>query len=110
MHRNEIIYALICINNHVISSLISMLSAGVGRDSDDMARRNPLQGRARTQVGCDPSGAQSRLKPAVDSEILESSVGASWNRSRANRSSGRERGSGWARVHPRAKGETGRHG
>ena len=26
MHRNEIIYALICINNHVLSCLISMLS------------------------------------------------------------------------------------
>ena len=25
MHRNEIIYALICINNHVLSCLISML-------------------------------------------------------------------------------------
>ena len=28
MHRNEIIYALICINNHVLSCLISMLSRG----------------------------------------------------------------------------------
>ena len=26
MHRNEIIYALICINNHVLLCLISMLS------------------------------------------------------------------------------------
>ena len=26
MHRNEIFYALICINNHVLSCLISMLS------------------------------------------------------------------------------------
>ena len=26
MHRNEIIYALICMNNHVLSCLISMLS------------------------------------------------------------------------------------
>ena len=26
MHRNEIIYALICVNNHVLSCLISILS------------------------------------------------------------------------------------
>ena len=31
MHRNEIFYALICINNHVLSCLISMLSASVAR-------------------------------------------------------------------------------
>ena len=27
MHRNEILYALICINNHVLSYIISMLSS-----------------------------------------------------------------------------------
>ena len=32
MHRNEIIYALICINNDVLSFLISMLSRGHERD------------------------------------------------------------------------------
>ena len=30
MHMNEIIYALICINNHVLACLISMLSGGQG--------------------------------------------------------------------------------
>ena len=29
MHRNEIIYALICINSHVLSCIISMLSVAI---------------------------------------------------------------------------------
>ena len=29
MHRNGIFYALICINNHVLSCLINMLSLGM---------------------------------------------------------------------------------
>ena len=37
MHRNEIIYALICINNHILSCLISMLSRGHGRGASRAA-------------------------------------------------------------------------
>ena len=40
MHKNEIIYALICINNHVLSCLISMLSEIVSR-GDMMMERIP---------------------------------------------------------------------
>ena len=39
MHRNEIIYALICINNHVLSCLISTLSV----DNDFDYRENLLE-------------------------------------------------------------------
>ena len=34
MHRNEIFYVLICINNHVLSCLISMLSISARRLRD----------------------------------------------------------------------------
>ena len=40
MHRNEIIYALICINNHVLSCLISMLSTVSKLVKAILTRRN----------------------------------------------------------------------
>ena len=44
MHRNEIFYALICINNHVLSCLISMLSEApeliIHDREDEVSRAN----------------------------------------------------------------------
>ena len=46
MHRNEIIYALICINNHVLSCLISMLSSCP-------TRRHARPSAIEIEEGCD---------------------------------------------------------